>query len=233
MKNTIDKRKTYLATLDTETCNGFRNAKGEMVDCLVYDLGLIIHDKNGNVYETLNLVINETFNGMKDLMKSCYYANKLPQYYQDIKNGERKVVSFYQARKMVLDLLKKYNAKIIIAHNAKFDYRALNNTIRYLTKSKYRYFFPRNIEIWDSQKMAHDTICQQKLYIKWCNENGYLTKHAIPRVKESAEILYRYISNNNDFVENHTGLKDCEIEKEITCLCLRQHKPMRKLAFGC
>jgi hypothetical protein len=41
-------------------------------------------------------------------------------------------------------------------------------------------------------------------------------------------VLYKFISKDFDFVENHTGLEDVMIEKEILAYCYRQHKPMRK-----
>ncbi|MBQ0017120.1 MAG: hypothetical protein KBT30_00630 [Clostridiales bacterium] len=229
----IDKRKSYFLTLDTETCNGYLNNEGklELQDSMVYDIGGIIHDKQGNIYETINLVIPEVFYKMDDLMISCYYSKKLPQYHEEIEKGIRKVVKLERAKEIVKDLCDKYQVKAIIAHNAFFDYRALNNTQRYITKSSSRYFLPYGVEIWDSQKMAHDTICKQKLYIKWCQENGYMTHHKTPRPRESAEVLYRYISGDENFVESHTGLKDCEIEMVISCKCMAQHKPMKKLLF--
>ena len=39
------------------------------------------------------------------------------------------------------------------------------------------------------------------------------------------------ISGNHDFEEEHTGLADVMIEKEILAYCFRQKKPMRKLLF--
>ena len=41
-------------------------------------------------------------------------------------------------------------------------------------------------------------------------------------VKLTAEILYRYISGKQDFVEAHTGLEDVQIEKEIFAECWRR-----------
>ena len=35
----------------------------------------------------------------------------------------------------------------------------------------------------------------------------------------------------NDFVENHTGLEDVEIETKILVYCLKSHVKMRKLLF--
>lgn len=219
----IDKRKNYYLTIDTETANGFD-------DPIVYDIGGAIHDKKGNVYETFSFVIYETFYGMKDLMKSAYYSDKIPMYQKQIDNGERKVVRFYTAKRHIEELCKKYNVKAIIAHNARFDYRSTTRTQRYLTKSKYRFFLPFGIELWDTLKMAQDTICKQKSYRQWAKDNGFCTKNGRP--KATAEILYRYISGNKNFVENHTGLEDVLIEKEIFSHCVRQKKKMRKRAFA-
>ena len=219
----IDKRKNYYLTIDTETANG-------LDDPIVYDIGGCIHDKKGNVMETFSFIIYEVFYGMKDLMASAYYAEKIPMYQAEIDKGDRKVVRYLTAKKYIADLCEKYNVKAIIAHNARFDYRSTTKTQRYLTKSKYRFFLPYGIEIWDTMKMANDTICKQWTYKEWCYENGYLTKNG--RVRKTAEILYKYISGNNDFVENHTGLEDVLIEKEIFAHCIAQHKPMRKECFA-
>lgn len=229
----IDRRKKYYLIVDTETCNGFMEEDGKLNlnYSLVYDLGFAIIDKRGTVYEQASLVISDIYYGMADLMKSCYYKEKLPRYEEEIKAGSRQVVNYYTARKMIADLMVKYNTNIVIAHNAGFDNRATNNTQRYLTKSKYRYFFPYGTEIWDTLKMANDTICKQKMYLRFCEENGYMTAHAKPRPRATAEILYRYITGNNDFIESHTGLEDVLIEKEIFAHCMRQHKKMRKKLF--
>lgn len=219
----IDKRRTYYLTIDTETANGLE-------DPIVYDIGGCIHDKKGNIYETFSFIIYETFYGMKDLMKSAYYANKIPQYEEQIKNGERKVVRFNTAKQKIKELCDEYEVKAIIAHNARFDYRSTTRTQRYLTKSKYRYFLPYGIPIWDSLKMAKDTICKQPTYQRWCEKNNFLTKNGKPRA--TAEILYRYISGDVNFKEDHTGLEDVLIEIAITCKCIAQHKPMRKECFA-
>ena len=231
MEKKIDRRKTYLIMGDTETCNTrMEDGKLDMRDVLVYDFGFAVCDKQGRVYERYSFIIKEIFFGMKDLMKSAYYADKLPQYYEEIRNGQRKVVSLYEARKILSDVMKKYNTSIFVAHNARFDGDALGITERYITKSKYRYFLPFGTEVWDTMKMANDTICKQKTYKKFCEENGYLTKNG--QVRKTAEILYRYITKNNDFMESHTGLEDVMIEKEILAHCFRQHKAMRKKLYA-
>jgi len=150
-------------------------------------------------------------------------------YEEQIAAGLRKIVSIYTARKYLREICEKYNVKAIIAHNARFDYRATNYTLRYVTKSKKRYFLPYGIPLWDTLKMAQDTICRQPSYIRFCEENGFLKNNGT--VRATAEILYKYITNNLDFTEDHTGLEDVLIEKEIFARCMRQHKKMRKGAF--
>lgn len=219
----IDRRRTYYLTIDTETANGFD-------DPIVYDIGGCIHDKHGNVYETFSFVVYETFYGMEDLMQTAYYAKKIPMYKEQIARGERIVKRYSSIKWYIRDLCKKYNVKAIIAHNMAFDYRATTRTERYLTKSKYRFFLPYGVPIWDTMKMARDTICKQWTYKEWCYNHGYLTKNG--RVRATAEILYRYISGDNNFQEEHTGLADVLIEKEIFAKCMAQHKPMRKERFS-
>lgn len=218
----IDKRKNYYLTIDTETANS--------LECpIMYDFGGAIHDKKGRIYETFSFIIYDIFCADKALFNTAYYAEKRPMYEAEIKNGSRQIVSIYTARKHMHDLCKKYNVKAIIAHNAPFDYRAVNYTLRYITKSKVRFFLPYGIPLWDTLKMAQDTICKQRTYIRWCNKNGYCQKNG--KVRATAEILYKYISGDNSFVENHTGLEDVLIEKEIFARCIRQHKKMRKGAW--
>lgn len=223
MTTKIDHRKNYYIVLDTETTNGFD-------DPIVYDCGFAVVDKKGNVYEHFSFVNREVFCNMKDLMQSAYYANKIPMYWEQIKKGERKITSYYMIRKTLHDVCKKYNVKAIMAHNMRFDYRATSTTQRYLTKSKYRWFLPYGIEIWDTLKMAQDTICKQTMYKEWCHKNGYVTKNNRPQA--TAEVLYKYISGNENFIESHTGLEDVLIEKEIFAHCMAQHKPMRKKCFA-
>lgn len=208
-----------------------QNDKLNLQDSLVYDIGWNITDKRGNIYKEHSFIVFETFYGMQEQMKSAYYRDKIPQYKADIKKGKRIVKSILEIRDIFIKECKEYNIKAIFRHNARFDYQALNNTIRYITKSRYRYFYPYGIELWDTLKMCK-VITQQKTYRKWCQANGYMTKHKTPQVKATAEILYRYISCDNKFIESHTGLEDIRIETAILAHCFKQHKKMNKLLWN-
>lgn len=228
----IDKRKTYIVVLDTETCPLDRDFDGVTPwNMFVYDIGWAVVDKKGNVYETKSYVNRDIFFEEKLLMDSSYYADKLPQYYDDIRSGKRKVATWRRIKKDLANTMKKYNTNIVCAHNARFDDGATKNTERWLTKSKYRYFLPYGTEIWDTMKMAQDVVAKTPTYRQFCFENGFVTSHKTPRPQVKAETLYRYITQDLDFEESHTGLEDVLIEKEILAYCFRKHKKMRKKLY--
>lgn len=224
-------KKTYLIVFDTETCNGIFDEDTQKLDLtqsLVYDIGWQVVDLHHNVYERRSFVIYETFVGMADVMTSAYYANKIPRYREEIENGSRLLRRYSTVRKIFLEDLYNYDTNIVCAHNASFDYRAINNTERYLTKSFFRYFLPYGVEIWDTLKMARQTFAKEERYIKFCEDNNYMTKHSVPRPRLTAEILYRYMIKDTDFEESHTGLEDVEIETEILWRIIDKHKKIER-----
>lgn len=218
--------------LDTETCNSLidENGKLDLSQSLVYDVGWQIVNRKGKVKKQRSYVVAEIFlNSI--LMDSAYYKDKIPMYWEDIKKGKRELKTFRNIWFQFLSDKKRYNCKVVFAHNAFFDYNALNNTLRYLTKSKRRYFFPFKTEIWDTLKMARDVFGTSPKYINFCEEHGFMTNHKNPRPRLTAEVLYRYLHNTPNFEEAHTGLEDVEIETEIMLRCLKSRKLMRKTLF--
>ena len=229
----MDKRKTYGIILDTETANTIMEEDGKlnMMSVLPYDFGFAVIDTKGNIYEKHSYVNSDIFLDEYTLMQSAYYANKIPQYIRDLIDGTRVLKTTCEIRKIIFDLVQKYDCKFIMAHNARFDYRACNNIQRWTTKSKYRYFFPKDVEIWDTLKMARDVIAEMPTYRQFCQDNGFMTKHKTPQPQLTAEVIYRFITSDLTFEESHTGLEDVEIENEIYKYCIKQHKPMRKKLF--
>lgn len=228
----FDKRKKYFLGIDTETTNALEtDGKLDLSNSLVYDVGWQIIDRRGNVFLERSYVVAEIFLDTP-LMKSAYFAEKIPQYWEDIKAGKRILTSFLKIRRQFLRDRKRFKCQAVFAHNAYFDYNALNVTLRYLTGSKYRYFFPYSCKILDTLKMARDVIGKSKDYTLFCEENSYLTNHKTPQNRLTAEILWRYLSGNNDFIESHTGLEDVEIESKIFVHCLNAGIKTRRSLFG-
>lgn len=201
---------TYIV-LDTETANSLE-------DPICYDIGWAVIDDEGNVLRSHSFVVADIFLNEPELMETAYFAEKIPQYQEDINNGSRQLRRLATIRKILREDCKEFNVQAIMAHNARFDYLSCNTSQRWLTSSKYRYFFPYGVEIWDTLKMARQTFGKMPEYKAFCIENGYVT--ARNQIRLTAEILYRFITGDNEFEEAHTGLEDVMIEKEIFKACM-------------
>lgn len=202
-----------LIVVDTETTNS-------LDDPICYDVGFAVVDKFGNIFDRHSYVVADVFLNEK-LMESAYYLEKVQQYWEEIKQGKRTLAKFSTIRFRFAEVCKAFGVKIVAAHNARFDYRSLNLTQRYLTCSKYRYFFPYGVEIWDTLKMAREVLKNDESYGEFCYNNDFLTDNL--RKKFTAETIFRFITGCIDFEEAHTGLEDVLIEKDIFSYCVAQN----------
>ena len=206
-------REDRIMMIDTETAND--------IDCpIVYDVGYQVFSLNDGVICERSFVNADVFLD-KDLMASAYFADKIPQYWEDIKSGKRELKTWRNIKKQIAKDCADYKVKYTCAHNAAFDNRALNTTQRYQTTSKYRYFLPFGIEWLDTLKMSRQILKNNEDYGAFCYENDYLTKNGQRRY--TAEIIYQWLTNSTDFVESHTGLEDVKIERQIFEFCYSEN----------
>lgn len=197
--------------LDTETTNSLEQP-------LMYDIGWAVLDDSFEVLKTESYAVAEIFLD-KELMTSAYYAEKLPKYWDDIKNGTRKLARLATVISTLRADLSAYNVSEVYAHNARFDDLSTKLTERYLTSSKYRYVFPKSVTVCDTLKLSRQAFGKDENYRKFCEANGFMTKHSTPRPRLTAEVIYRYLTGDTTFTEEHQGLDDVLIEKEILKYC--------------
>lgn len=198
--------------LDVETANG-------LDDPLVYDLGFIVFNDEGTIEEH-SWVIDDVFYHMADKMKTAYYANKLPRYRREIRKGLREVVTMREAYKRFAAICDKYDVKEVWAYNCSFDVNALNNTMSTLSNGWCDRFIPATIKTKCIMGAAMSTICNTKRFADFAErtEKG--------NIRVTAEEVYRYISGDTDFDEDHTGLEDCKIELQILIRCMKYRRKM-------
>lgn len=198
--------------IDTETAN--------CVECpLPYDVGYqIVNLETGEVLTEKSLVVAEIFFD-KELMEQAYFADKISQYWKEIKEGKRKVMGIFNVRKAIINDMKKFDVHRVGAYNMNFDKRATNNDIRYISGSFLRWFFPYETEFFCIWNMACTSILDTKDFADFAVKNGFVSEHG--NIQTSAEIAYRYITGKTNFEESHTGLEDVKIEREILLAVLR------------
>ena len=201
----------FILLIDVETAN-------TTDDALAYDIGGVIMDIYGNTYEVFSFTIRDIFNGERDLMEQAYYAHKIPEYIDAMRKGHRKMIDFLDAWKYILDLMKKYEIKIVAAYNCAFDKNALNTTLRYISKSKYRWFFPYGTEFICIWNMATQTIGQSNEYKIFAELNHYVGNNG-KNYRCTAENIYAFLTDNPNFIEEHQGFADVNIERKILIKC--------------
>ena len=199
--------------IDTETTNS-------LDDPVVYDVGFEVFDLAGNTYESCSMINTEVFND-PSLMSTAYYADKIPLYMDKVLTGQSVMIPWKSIKTTIRNSIERNHCKVVCAHNARFDCKSLNLTQRYITTSKWRYFLPYGTQWWDTLKMAREILKQDSNYRQFCLDNGYVTAKNVSRY--TAEVIYRYLSGENDFNEAHMGLDDVRIEKEIFLYCMRQN----------
>lgn len=192
-----------VAVIDTETTkNGY-----------VYDFGAAIMDiGTGEVIDSMNVIIEETFNDVS-AMATSYYACKIPAYIEAINAGKLEVLPFSECFKRFSSLLESYNVRSIWAYNMAFDFKALNRTIAELSNGFVISFFPDSAKCYDLMSSAINTIGNTRRYQKWAIAHDYVTPTG--RARATAETMFRFISDDASFVEEHTALSDAMIEADI------------------
>lgn len=133
------KKKFYLV-LDTETatlpfandiCN---NAKEKQTIAiakpLVYDIGWVIVDRQGNEYKRVNYLVQETF-FVPNVFNTAYYCNKRPIYMQLLADGLISAKCWNDIMEELQDDLSWCD--MVTAYNACFDFKkAIPFTERYI-----------------------------------------------------------------------------------------------------
>lgn len=209
---TLRLNKFFILLVDVETAN-------DTIDPLVYNIGGVLMDIFGNIYESFSFIIRDVFCDERELMKVAYYGDKIPEYIQEIQQNKSQMIDFMQAWNYIRRIMKKYDCTTVAAYNCNFDRNALNTTLRYLSKSKHRWFFPYGTDFICIWNMACDSICQTSEY-KTFAETNYLFSNRGKNYRATAESVYAFLTNNSQFKEEHKGYDDVKIEREIFLKCL-------------
>lgn len=192
-----------VAIIDTETTKaGY-----------VYDLGVaIMNVSTGEIVATMNVVVEETFNDVS-VMNTSYYACKIPAYLEAINAGTLEVLPFSECFKRFGSLLEVHDVRSVWAYNMAFDFKALNRTIAELSNGFVTSFFPASVKCYDLMSSAINLVGNTRRYQKWAIAHDYVTPTG--RARATAETMFRFISDDDSFIEDHMALSDAMIEADI------------------
>lgn len=205
--------------LDTETANTIEQP-------MPYDFGWgIVDTTTGEILCEKSFVCAEIFLD-KEMMNSAYFAEKVPSYWEDIKNHKRTLKGFWNIRKEMLSDMKHFKVEKVGAYNMGFDKRASINDSRFITGSFLKWFFPYGTEFFCIWHMACTSILNTEDYVRFAYKNNLVSEKG--NIYTNAECAYKYITNNLNFTESHTGLEDVKIEIQIMMECIRKNSENMK-----
>lgn len=179
-----------------------------------YNIGYSIY----NTEEQKNLlnkdfVVEQVWHN-KPLFESAYYKEKRPLYINSMRARKTIMEKFgYIMQEMIRDF-RYYDIQQAYAYNSSFDDKVINYNCNWFNCNN-----PfDNIPIFDIRGYVFKKIAFTKEYQTFAEENKLFTEKENYSTK--AEAIYRYISGNKDFCEEHTALADSLIEAEILFYCI-------------
>lgn len=196
-------KKKYGILLDTEYTR--RNKMVTNLACYVIDI-------HGNVYEEMNF-FNKNLNPKKK-MKLCDAS-------------QIELTSWDHTMETLQSYIKEYNVTFLVGYNIMCDMVAIYKTCK--AYNAFTNFFAKNkLEYIDLALLAQNHIGTRN-YRKYCVLNNELTQNN--NEKLTVEVMYRYITNDSGFTQNHTALNDCQIELIIYRKCRQKKKKYPENAY--
>ena len=215
MKKVDLKKERYLMFIDTETIGSLFVKES----VLPFEIGMKVLDlESMKVVKEKSYLVRKFFNN-KYIMLSTFSATKYPNYFEKLEKDKRyKTYSVNEIAQDIEKIKNKYNIKIMVAHNGNFDKTAMARLFDdFGTDNPFE-----NIDLLDTMELSK-IITFSKDYANYCinnknrlnniKESCFITNSG--RVRTTAQAIYCYITNNNQFEEAHTGLEDIDIEIEI------------------
>lgn len=181
-----------------------------------YDISWCIMNKdNGAIIDFKIFVVEQVWHNLP-LFESAYYKEKRPKYIDMMRRHEAIMDKWgYIMRRLKQDI-RKYDVTEVYAYNSDFDDKVIAYNCDW-----FRCNNPlETIPIYDIWGYASEFITCLPDYQKFCEDNSRFTDTG--NYKGSAEVVYQYITSNPDFVEEHMGLFDSQIESSILWHCIGQ-----------
>ncbi len=180
-----------------------------------YNIGyVIINTDNWENLCTRSFIVEQIWHNLP-LFSTAYYAEKRPIYVAEMRARSTVMDKFgYICQQMTRDF-KQYNVEVAFAYNSNFDEKVFNfNCDWFKCNNPFD-----TIPIKDIRGFAHLFLVDE-FYKSYCERNQFFTEAG--HYSTTAEIMYRYISQDNEFIETHTAIDDALIESEILLACVNK-----------
>ena len=199
---------SYCIVLDTETTS--------LDKPFCYDCSWVVMDKNnGAIVDFKANVVEQVWHNLP-LFESAYYKDKRPKYIDMMRRHDAVMDKWgYIMRSLKADITK-YNVTEVYAYNSDFDDKVIAFNCEWFKCNNPL----ETIAVYDIWGYASECITGKADYKQFCEDNSRFTDTG--NYKGSAEVVYQFITNDADFIEEHMGLFDSEIESAILWECIKR-----------
>ena len=179
-----------------------------------YNVGYCIYDtETDTTIVQKDFVIEQIWHNLP-LFSSAYYADKRPIYVNRMRAKKVMLKKFGHVMQEMVRDIKNYDVVGAYAYNSPFDDKVFNFNCDW-----FKCINPlESLPIFDIRGYVHKFIAFNSDYQQFCENNELFTDSG--NYSTTAESLFRYITNNTDFEEEHTALSDSTIELQILINCI-------------
>lgn len=195
-----------IMVFDTETVN--------LEKPFCYNIGYVIYNTDtAEIVTKKDFVIEQVWHNPM-LFVTAYYAEKRDLYVNRLKGRRCIMDKFgYVTQAMYRDI-KEYDINHAFAYNSPFDVKVFEWCCDW-----FKCINPFDtVEVHDIRGHVHKKIAFTKAFQTYCDTHSFYTESG--NYSTTAETVYRFIKQNNDFMEEHTALADSLIELEILTYCI-------------
>lgn len=196
-----EEKPMHIMVFDTETTS--------IEKPFCYNIGYVIYDTdNLMVVVKRDFVVEQVWHNTM-LFTTAYYADKREGYINSMKARKTIMEKFgYITRQMARDIAD-FEIEHAFAYNSPFDVRVFEYNCDW-----FKCINPfDNVAIHDIRGYVHKVIAWSDEFQAFCDKHEYYTESG--HYSTTAETVYRYYTDNTEFIEEHTALADSEIECAI------------------
>ena len=197
-----------ILVFDTETTN--------LEKPFCYNIGYVVY--NTDTEEVIckkDYVIEQVWHNPM-LFVTAYYADKRELYVSRLKGRKCTMDKFgYVTQAMYRDI-KEYDIHHAFAYNSPFDVKVFAFNCDW-----FKCINPLDtVQVHDIRGHVHSKIAFDKIYQAYCEAHDLYTESG--NYSTTAEAVYRFIKQDDEFIEEHTALADSMIELEILLHCINK-----------
>lgn len=179
-----------------------------------YDCSWVIMEKEtGKLIHFSANVVEQVWHNLP-LFESAYYKEKRTKYIDMMRKHDAVMDKWgYIMRKLKQDI-KNYNISAVYAYNSDFDDKVITYNCDWFKCNNPL----ESIPVYDIWGYASEFITFKSEYKNHCEKYERFTDSG--NYKGSAEVVYQYITENPEFIEEHMGVFDSIIESAILFYCI-------------